>query len=95
MTAASRQRHGCETAKREVRTDGDAGGAAEDDDVEQRVGAETVGAVDAGRCRLAGGQQTGHDLVGVLLRRVHHLQGDWIRVSLRTAVRFHFDALPA
>mmetsp|Transcript_13420 Transcript_13420/g.34396 ORF Transcript_13420/g.34396 Transcript_13420/m.34396 type:complete len:236 (-) Transcript_13420:1224-1931(-) len=45
---------------------------AEDDDVEERVGAETVGTVDGGAGGFAGGEQTGHDLVGIVLRRVEH-----------------------
>ena len=57
-----------------ARTDGNPGGAAEDDDVEQRVGAEAVGAVHAGRGGLAGGQQAVHYRVWVLLRRIYHLQ---------------------
>ena len=42
-----------------------AGGAAEDNEVDQRVGAEAVRAMDGDACRFADGHQAGHDGVGI------------------------------
>ena len=56
----------------------DARGAAEDDEVDQAVGAEAVGAVDADAGRFADREQAGHDRV-----RVAVLQGDDLAVIVR------------
>ena len=48
-------------------------GAAEDDEIGQRIRAETVGAVDRGAAGFADGHQAGHDGVGVVGGRVQHL----------------------
>lgn len=42
-------------------------GTAEDDNVEERVRAETVGTVDGNASSLTGGVQPGNDLVGTVL----------------------------
>lgn len=47
--------------------DGLGAGAAKDDQVEEGVGAETVGAVHGGAGGLAGGVQAGDNLVGAVL----------------------------
>ena len=46
-------------------TDAVGAGPAKDDDVQQAVGAQPVGAVHAGAGGLAGGKEAGHDGVGV------------------------------
>ena len=51
----------------------DRGGAAEDDEVDQRVGAEAVGAVHRGAAGFADGHQAGRDAVGIVGGRVQHL----------------------
>jgi hypothetical protein len=51
----------------------DAGGAAKDHEVDQRVGAQAVRPVHGGAAGLAHGHQAGHDGVGVVLGRVQHL----------------------
>lgn len=56
-----------------ILTDGDGAGAAEDDDVQQRVRPEPVGAVHRGAGRLAGRVEPRHDRVRVVGRRLHHL----------------------
>lgn len=43
--------------------DGESAGSAEHHQVQQGVGAQAVGAVDAGGGRLAAGVQSGHHLV--------------------------------
>ena len=43
----------------------EASGAAEDDEIDQRIGAEAVGAVHRNARRLADGHQARHDVVGV------------------------------
>ena len=50
----------------------DGGGAAEHDEIEQRIGAEPVGAVDRDAGRLAHRHQTGHDMVGIAVLHRHH-----------------------
>ena len=42
-------------------------GAAEDDEIEERIGAQSVGAVDGGARGLAGSVQSLHDLVLAIL----------------------------
>ena len=50
-----------------------AGGAAEHDEVDQAVGAEAVGAVDADAGRFADREQAGHDRVGIAVLQGHDL----------------------
>ena len=56
----------------------EAGGAAEHDEVDQAVGAQAVGAVDADAGRLADREQAGHDRIGIAI-----LQGDDLAMIIR------------
>ena len=49
------------------------GGAAEDDEVDERVGAEPVGAMHRGAGRLAHGEEAGHDGIGIAVARADDL----------------------
>lgn len=51
--------------------DGECAGAAEDDQIEQRVGAQTVGAVHRSASSLAASVQTRHHSVNAVLVRYH------------------------
>lgn len=48
-------------------SDGEGAGPAEHHQIQQRVGAQPIGAVDAGTRRLAAGIQPGNDLVRSIL----------------------------